>query len=163
MTTIAGIVHRDGSVWLGGDSCCTCGEQILIQSAPKVWRVGAFVVGACGSVPFEETLRRWRPPKSGWQTSIRKWIASVPSDEDDEVTSALVGYAGALWVLERTGYSWQTQNTFAVAGTGGDVALGVLWAVRGAPRARLLRALGASAALTPGTRPPFVVVHNDPR
>src|SRR5579875_613581 len=58
MTAIAGFVHHDKSVWIGGDSAATIGgSQRQIRSDPKVFQRGDYVFGVAGSFRVMQLVR----------------------------------------------------------------------------------------------------------
>lgn len=170
MTCIAGIVER-GHVMLAGDSALTLGddEQWCSRDA-KVWRIGEWVVGACGGGGYCDMMRHaLKLPavgRRGFDARLRIALplavraaadrAKLPAGE---MARALVGLRGRLYMLDSELGIHRPRMPWYAIGSGGMVAMGALYAAReGGARERLLGAMRAAAALCQGVAPPFRTV-----
>lgn len=182
MTCIVGIEHATG-VFIGGDSALSSwAVETLAQ--PKVFRVGKFVIGACGSARVLGLLQHAflppKPPKDPAKLDRFMHLEFVPAlracmaehgaeKKENEITTLdgaafLVGVRGRLFQVESDYQVNSRAYGYCAVGSGYQVALGALHATHpgnsgasvDAPD-RLLLALTAAAEHNPYVRPPFTI------
>jgi hypothetical protein len=167
MTCIVGITSQ-GRTWIGADSCVSDDSERQSTRTPKLWRAGGYLIGAAGNGAWFAILRRVKWPAvaspgyitSGFVgdlvTAAGELGISMPAEEDSPGDgSALIGGAGRLWYVDSqlcTDEHWES-----ACGSGGLGARCVLQVRRGPPKARIMAALRAVAAVRWDVAPPFVV------
>lgn len=162
---------------MGGDSAAT--DTYLdqtIRAEPKVFRVGSFVYGVSGSVRLSQLLRfAFKPSvqvgKDDHGYLVTQWVdelRQVLKDKGHAMKhweteaiggSFLVGYRGGLYEVHSDYQVGRPKAGFAAVGSGGQVALGALFASTDKPpKERIRTALQAAARFNAGVRPPFVIL-----
>jgi ATP-dependent protease HslVU (ClpYQ) peptidase subunit len=183
VTCIAGIEH-DGKVWIGGDSAGSNGHSLTIRADEKVWSDRGFAFGFTSSFRMGQLLRykltlaleRHEVPTDdaaaeikfmstafidGVRTILKEGGYAKVVNGVESGGTFLVGWRGKLYQVEDDFQVGRASQGFDAVGSGGDCAVGALYALRDAkqtPEAKLLTALGAAEALTPYVRGPFKVV-----
>jgi ATP-dependent protease HslVU (ClpYQ) peptidase subunit len=178
MTAVVGIVH-DNAVWIGGDSAVTDSEDtsLVVCSNPKVFRVGSLVLGVAGARRASRILQYgWTPPKHTRGVRLDRYVAVVVADairralldhghseklnnQERATFAALIGYRGHLFGMDEEFSVDESAHGFDAVGSGGRVALGVLYATTGqAPRRRIVAALRASEQFDAAVRGPFTIL-----
>ena len=165
MTAIVAVQDRDRVV-MGGDSAITDdgGGQIVIRD-PKVFRLGGYLVGVAGGVAWGDELIWLTWPADPCDLWVRREMiaahraacraSGVSYDDSDSDGEAVIAGGGHLWVYH-SGAVTRPADDYAVAGMGGIVAQGALWASRDyPPRVRARMALEAAARYCSSVRPPF--------
>jgi len=170
VTAIVGLVDR-GAVWLGGDSGCFSGWNRDTLPEGKLFRLGPCIIGLSGYAKDSQVIQYFvEPPKlegdlktwvitkfaplvrKAWKehgcTTVKDGVESAQSDFLLGVRDKLFRISGNLYVGDR-------DDPYQAIGCGQDFALGVLHASRGAPQARLQRALEAATYFSSGVYPPF--------
>jgi ATP-dependent protease HslVU (ClpYQ) peptidase subunit len=177
VTVIAGVVDG-GRVWMGGDSAFSnmATHEIIACSNQKVFKVGAFLVGVCGSARVADVLRySFTAPKHARRLEVGRYMRTVfldaareafrrsglyQKDEPEKIDAqVLLGYRGRLFVLEEDLHIHEAIDDFAAIGSGGQVASGAMAVTRSAaPRKRILSAMQAAERYTASVRRPFYVL-----
>lgn len=148
MTCIAALEH-EGRVHLAGDSAADYGGTVVRLAEPKVARRGEFALGFSGSGRVAGLVRNTfdpPPPPEGadfiaymageFADALYELVKARSAFEVDKETqrnclggSLLVGARGQIFVVdEHFGCSPVEGGYFAI-GSGGDFALGVLYAL----------------------------------
>jgi hypothetical protein len=181
LTCIAALVAR-GRVWMGGDAAVNIESEDLVlrQAAPKVFRLGPLLVGACGACSYEDAWRRAKPrPRptdpAKWDEWItgevfeavkRTYLATGAASSEADESAALLGLGARLYYADGLTVPWRMLDRYATQGSSGAHATGVLRAIGGArmkalklsPRDVILEALGCAALHSDGVREPFTVL-----
>jgi len=173
MTCIAGVVHK-GTVYIGGDSAGVSGWDMSIISAPKVFRVGEFLIGYTSAFRMGQLLQYQLSVKERDGESDRAYMITVFAEavrdllknygyatvENNTETGGifLVGYRGHLYMIESDFSVLERADGFDAVGGGDTYALGAL-AVNGdrPPRERVEEALATSARFCTSVSAPFHV------
>ncbi len=176
MTAIAGFVHDDGKVWIGGDSAGIGGWDLTIRSDPKVFRNGDFLFGFTSSFRMGQLLRyKFQPPErydqevfsfmvTSFVDSVRDCLKSGGSAKKElEVESAgtfLVGYSGRLFTIDSDYQVGESADRYDACGSGVQVVRGALFASRVGigPEDRMNLVLAAAERHCAGVRGPFTVM-----
>lgn len=178
MTCIVG-VETDKGVIIGADSAGTSGYAQAIRADEKVWRSGEFVYGFTSSFRMGQLLRYKlslpRLPNPGvsqgerdrWMTTefidaVRKTLkdggyAKVENGVE-EGGCFLVGWRGTLYHVASDFQVGRPACREDAVGSGGDLAMGALFAAKGEPRSRVKRALEAASLYNAAVAPPFKVI-----
>ncbi len=153
MTIIAGLVDRDGEVWMGADSRTTYGwNSVATKGVPKIFFKGDdYLIGGCGAVraiqcmKYEVNLPELRPSVKTHE-DVEKFIATeiIPAIRNKfgqvgliKVTEGIVslhhtmfllGIKGQLWMLFEDLSFLRATRDIAAIGSGERLALGVLYA-----------------------------------
>jgi hypothetical protein len=176
MSCVVGIVY-EGNVYLGSDSAGTSDScQLLIYAEPKVFRIGAFVLGCAGSFRIAQILRYLFTPPPLEGDLMRYMVASfVPALKEclkaDEPKSEdllcgsrlLVGVQGRLFCIYMDFHVEETIDEYNAIGSADDVAYGALYGTQHLwdnPIARLRIALEAAQKYYTSVREPFVYVNS---
>lgn len=180
MTAIVGIAEK-GRVWLGGDSAASYVGTILTKADGKVSRLGEFVVGACGNGITLTILRySFRPPKiegdldrymsakfvCGLRDCLKKHDALGENSEEGMSSfgdggAILVGVRGCLYWIDNVFSVARLIEPYCAIGSGGDLALGALHALKDSKLSaeeKIDIALGAAARFNDSVAPPFTIV-----
>jgi len=173
MTCIVGIETSRG-VMLGGDSMG--GESIywtaMTSAEPKVFRLGAYVLGFTSSFRMGDLLRYHadlpEPPVRGslhrhMVIDVVPVLRSVLKDHGFATTKEgaevggdfLIGVRGALFHVQSNYAVQRATFGYDAAGCGAQSALGALSCARGTPRARLRAGLVAAERHNLGVRGPW--------
>lgn len=174
MTCLVAIA-QGGHVHMGADSMVSCGGLIFRAKQPKIFRNGPFLLAGCGYARFNQVLRHVRLPKppkgrmllrfmeidftQGMRQAFKEVGFLKTDDGIDEVPNslALVGVHGRLFSVDGDLTTIEYADNEYASGSGGEVALGVLWATRGMlPRTRIKMALEAASHHCQGVGPPFI-------
>lgn len=177
MTCIAGIVDKaSGTVYIGGDSAGSNYSTIMTFETPKVFRVGDLLFGCCGSFRMLQLLQHVFVPNehpedmSVDEYMVFDFIENIRSlfgaggfkrriNEEDYGGYFLVGYRGHLYSVASDFQIIEPADGLYATGSGGEIALGTLWALKNTgPEKRITRALEAAAHLTPFVRGPFTIL-----
>lgn len=162
---------------MGADSATTWEDdtaRLQVTSNPKVFRVGAFLVGSSGSGRTQRILRHgWTPPprrKAGLEQyvstsvvdSIRRalidgGVAEKKDNVEDSAGDVLLGYRGHLFRVDSDYAVDEARLPYDAVGCGAAVALGAMYATKAPPKQRILTALRAAQEFNWGVRGPFVV------
>jgi hypothetical protein len=174
MTAVAGIA-QGGRVWIGADSAGTGGYAQTIRADGKVFRNGPFVMGFTSSFRMGQLLRHsFSPPRRHPDDPLEKYMVGpfidavrdcfkdggfAEEDRKAEVGGTfLVGVSGRLFRIESDYQVGEAVSGFDAVGSGHDLARGSLFTSDGKPKARILTALEAAAAMNAGVRGPFIIV-----
>lgn len=176
MTAIAGFVHDDGSVWIGGDSAGVAGLDLTVRADAKVFRNGEFLFGFTSSFRMGQLLRySFVPPAleekqdisafmvTTFVDSVRTCLKAGGFAEKDKETERggefLVGFRGRLFAVEPDYQVAEPMSRYTACGCGAQVVNGALFATKGmlmdAP-VRMRIVLKAAEEHSAGVRGPFV-------
>lgn len=183
MTCIAGIEH-DGKVWIGGDSAGSDGYSLTVRADEKVWADKGFAFGFTSSFRMGQLLRykltlaleRHEVPADdaaaeikfmstafidGVRTVLKEGGYAKLKDGAERGGTFVVGWRGKLYMVHDDFQVGRAAQGFYAVGSGGEIATGALFALRGqkvSPEAKVTTALEAAQELTPYVRGPFKVV-----
>lgn len=175
MTCIVGVEHK-GRVWLGGDSAASDTYTINTRAEPKVWISGEFAFGFCDSFRFGALLRYSFKPAPVQHPIEKYWVTKfIPElrkvfkedvdlrpEEDGKYPSIefLIGLRGKLYCFHPDYQIARARDGFQAIGSGGEVAMGALYATKNLlqPRERLICSLTAAERYTTFVRAPFTIV-----
>ena len=177
MTAVAAVVQR-GRIWVGADSAGSSFGSLTIRADEKVFQVGEYLYGICGSFRLRDLLRySFDPPKrvgrdldrfmaTTYINALRHSLSDggfLKKEHNVEEIDAsfIVGIRGSLYTVESDLQVGRVRDDYCAVGSGADVCLGALAAGRSAkPRERVLTALRASEHHITSVRGPFVVISN---
>jgi ATP-dependent protease HslVU (ClpYQ) peptidase subunit len=176
MTCIVGIA-QSGKVWMGGDSLGVRNGTKLTMNGGKVARVGEFVLGACGYQRHVSLSRHvFDPPPlvadadldvymakefaEGWRSCLRdNGMLGVEDGVEYFDGMLLVGARGALYEIDSNFGVCRPSEGYSAIGSGDNIALGALYAAKGAPPEKRIRlALEAAERWDSGVRGPFQII-----
>jgi ATP-dependent protease HslVU (ClpYQ) peptidase subunit len=146
MTCIAGIEH-DGAVWMAADSAALDGGYgLTLMDTKKVFITGEILFGVSGSMRVANLLQygleipKQAPDVDDMTYLVCTVVESIRSrlkqggvgktDESQDVFGPgdiLLGYNGKLYLLDTDYQIIRDNRGYAAIGSGGDVALGILW------------------------------------
>jgi len=175
MTCIVGLVSK-GKVYMGGDSAGASGWLVRAVQSPKVFKVGAFIIGYTTSFRMGEILQYHldvEPQKEEqadheymvchFAEAVRKALkehgfAKVENNVE-EGGDFLVGYRGHLYSVNDDFQMTEHVENYDACGCGQEFALGAIKALEDwAPEERIRRALEIAAYFSGGVLPPFHIV-----
>jgi ATP-dependent protease HslVU (ClpYQ) peptidase subunit len=174
LTAIAGFIHTDGRVWIGGDSAGSCGPDLTLRADPKIFRNGDFLFGFTSSFRMGQVLRyKFQPPERHDQEIFSYMVTTFVdavraclkeagmASKDKEVESGgtfLIGYQGRLFLIDGDYQVEEPLDGYDACGSGHALARGALFATHGMePAARITVALQAAERHNCMVRGPFVV------
>lgn len=172
MTCIIGLETKDGVI-LGADSRCTAGHEFgaLRSDSGKLVRISNHLVACSGVARLTDVVRHHlRLPRyedgsvhkhavTVIVPALRKTLADhLPERDKDMHMRLVVGVGGQVLEIDALFHVEHVDRGYAAAGSGGEVALGAIYASKHLPpRKRVRLALEAASAHLTGVGPPFVI------
>jgi ATP-dependent protease HslVU (ClpYQ) peptidase subunit len=174
MTCIVGIAANK-KVYIGGDSIASNGYSKGITALPKVFRVGAFLIGYTDSfrmgqiLQYHLDIRQQQNEEDdlrylvvGFIEAVRKSLKefgyTTVNNNNEHGGTFLVGYRGRLYEVNGDFQINPDVNQFAAIGAGCQYALGALKASEHLkPRKRIEKALTVASELSAYVIPPFLI------
>lgn len=147
MTCIAAIKHPDGAIHLAADREQTQGWIKVNLGEPKIFKREKFVYGVCGYSRIADIMRRVfnEPPRLADQDTLRYisgvWVNAwrqclqecgvkhITENEDRQNSSILMVYEGRMFAVS-SNFSVTECLDYLAMGSGGDVAMGALYAAK---------------------------------
>lgn len=174
MTCIVGLEH-DGGVTIGGDSAAAADDLVDVVTAPKVFRVGEYLIGYCESFRMGQLLAyRLRVPEQKYADDLehlstvfvdrvrevlhKGGVAKSTESEETNVGSFLLGYRGHLYSVESDYAVLRSVRGYQAVGCGADLAIGSIASTTGPAEKRVRFALGIAATHSGPVLPPFTVL-----
>lgn len=179
MTAIVGLEY-DGGVVIGGDAAITWPYHLRVESVePKVWQVGEWVLGTCGSCRIGDLLRHALTPPhppiddADIDKFLRTQFADAVRDvlvdsgtvysknalEEMSESDFLFGLRGKLYSMQADFSIIRSAGGYFATGCGMDLAMGAMHATAGLkPTTRIKRALEAAAAHNAAVMAPFTII-----
>jgi hypothetical protein len=183
MTCIVAIA-QNGVVYMGSDHAASDDKTgwILARKEPKCFKVGQYAVAFTDSFRMGQILQyMWTPPKytptktnSGLDKFMRtKFIDSVKqafkdngygsigsASEEDTGGIFIVGIEGRIFTIDEDFHVGENVVNYMAEGSGGQIALGALYATKNQknPKLRLKAALEAAAEYNMAVSAPFTYI-----
>ena len=168
MTAIVGLIGKDKTIYIGGDSACVAGLSITVRKDPKVFINGPFIMGFTSSFRMGHLLHHsFKPPKQSKKISDIKYMntkfinAIKKCFEDGGYNSGgkfLVGYNGKLYKIDNDFQVGIPMAKFDACGCGEDLCLGSMYSTSElSPNKRIKMALKAAQQFSGGVRKPFII------
>ena len=183
MTCIVALIHEN-KVLLGGDCAASDDKSGLIfqRTDPKVFKVGQFGIGFVDSFRMGQILQyNWTPPvykpTAGYRNLDKfmrtKFVDSVkqafkdngygsigsPSEEDTGGIF-IVGLEGRIFTIDEDFHVGENVVNYMAEGSGGQIALGALYATKNQknPKLRLKLALEAASEFNMAVSAPYTYI-----
>jgi hypothetical protein len=179
MTCIVGLRYRS-TIYLGGDAAAIGEWDIDTRPDPKVFQVGPFLVGFCGSFRMGQLLQYHMPAGAaardvgGIEAVVTRFVPSIrqlfvdhgfshkPDDGEEQGGTFLVAYGGELYTIYDDFQVARSSLPFTAIGAGDAYALGSLHATAhvGGISAleRITLALDAATRFCAAVRPPYTIL-----
>lgn len=178
MTCIAGLVDKDGGVWIGADSAGVNGYlDLSVRKDPKVFRNSDFLIGGTSSFRMLQLLHYAFVPPAYYperDTDLDKFMVisvvdafraclknggyATSNQGQESGGQFLVGFQGHLYTIDADYQVGEALCGYDAVGCGGDYANGVFHATPDLPpRERIEAALKAAEAHNAGVRGPFTI------
>lgn len=176
MTCIVGLEHPDG-VTIGGDSAAAVDDSVDVVEAPKVFKVGEYLIGYCESFRMGQLLAyRLRVPEQKCADDLehlatvfvdrvrevlhKGGVAKTTESEEGNVGALLVGYRGRLYSVETDYAVLRSARGYQAIGCGADFAIGSIGSTAGPAEKRVRLALTMAATHSGPVLPPFTILTN---
>lgn len=183
MTCIVAIA-QNGTVYMGSDHAASDDKTgwIISRKEPKCFKVGQYAVAFTDSFRMGQILQySWTPPKytptktnSGLDKFMRtKFIDSVKvafkdngygsigsSSDEDTGGIFIVGLEGRIFTIDEDFHVGENVVNYMAEGSGGQIALGALYATKNQknPRLRLKAALEAATEFNMSVAAPYTYI-----
>jgi len=182
MTCIVAIA-QNGTVYMGSDHAASDDKTgwILSRKEPKCFKVGQYAVAFTDSFRMGQILQySWTPPKytptktnSGLDKFMRtKFVDSVKAafkdhgfgsiggSDEDTGGIFIVGLEGRIFTIDEDFHVGENVVNYMAEGSGGQIALGALYATKNQknPKLRLKAALEAASEFNMAVAPPFTYI-----
>lgn len=183
MTCIVAIA-QNGIVYMGSDHAASDDKTgwILSRKEPKCFKVGQYGIAFTDSFRMGQILQySWTPPKytptktnSGLDKFMRtKFIDSVKvafkdngygsigsSSDEDTGGIFIVGIEGRIFTIDEDFHVGENVVNYMAEGSGGQIALGALYATKNQknPRLRLKAALEAATEFNMSVAAPYTYI-----
>lgn len=183
MTCIVAIA-QNGIVYMGSDHAASDDKTgwILSRKEPKCFKVGQYGIAFTDSFRMGQILQySWTPPKytptktnSGLDKFMRtKFIDSVKqafkeggygsigsSSDEDTGGIFIVGVEGRIFTIDEDFHVGENVVNYMAEGSGGQIALGALYATKNQknPRLRLKAALEAASEFNMSVAAPYTYI-----
>jgi hypothetical protein len=182
MTCIVAIA-QNGTVYMGSDHAASDDKTgwILSRKEPKCFKVGQYAVAFTDSFRMGQILQySWTPPKytptktnSGLDKFMRtKFVDSVKTafkdhgfgsiggSDEDTGGIFIVGLEGRIFTIDEDFHVGENVVNYMAEGSGGQIALGALYATKNQknPKLRLKLALEAASEFNMAVAPPFTYI-----
>ena len=182
MTCIVAIA-QNGTVYMGSDHAASDDKTgwILSRKEPKCFKVGQYAVAFTDSFRMGQILQyNWTPPKyaptktnSGLDKFMRtKFVDSVKvafkdhgfgsigGSDEDTGGIFIVGLEGRIFTIDEDFHVGENIVNYMAEGSGGQIALGALYATKNQknPKLRLKLALEAASEFNMAVAPPFTYI-----
>lgn len=179
MTCIIGLVH-EGKVYIGGDRAAVDGWKKNTSAHSKVFRVGEFIIGTCGSHRMAQIIEyEFKPTvQAEGEADLHYLVVTVASElrtllssrgiigknddnEDEFEGGCLVGYKGNLYRLSSNFQIAHFERHFDGIGSGSPFALGAMQVMETNnydPATKVRIALETSGILCCDVAPPYDVL-----
>jgi ATP-dependent protease HslVU (ClpYQ) peptidase subunit len=184
MTCIIGLVHED-TIYMGGDSALTDTDNMTqrVMADQKVFVKDSMIIGCCSSLRVMQLLEHslQLPDQGSRQSDIEYLVldfmdavrtvlkdkGSLKKENELETHDAqfLIGYNGVIYTVEEDYQMYQCTESWAAVGSGSDLALGAMYALRNVsmtPEEKIRVALEAAASYNATVRAPFYVLKLEP-
>lgn len=183
MTCIVAIT-QNGIVYMGSDHAASDDKTgwIISRKEPKCFKVGQYAIAFTDSFRMGQILQySWTPPKytptktnSGLDKFMRtKFIDSVKaafkengygsigsSSEEDTGGIFIVGLEGRIFTIDEDFHVGENVVNYMAEGSGGQIALGALYATKNQknPRLRIKAALEAATEFNMSVAGPYTYI-----
>ena len=183
MTCIVAIA-QNGVVYMGADHAASDEKTgwILARKEPKCFKVGQYGIAFTDSFRMGQILQySWTPPKytptktnSGLDKFMRtKFIDSVKdafrvngfgsvsqAGAEDEGGIFIVGVEGRIFTVDEDFHVGENIVNYMAEGSGGQIALGALYATKNQknPKLRIKAALEAASEFNMAVSPPYTYI-----
>lgn len=182
MTCIVAIA-QNGTVYMGSDHAASDDKTgwILSRKEPKCFKVGQYAIAFTDSFRMGQILQySWTPPKytptktnSGLDKFMRtKFVDSVKAafkdhgfgsiggSDEDTGGIFIVGLEGRIFTIDEDFHVGENVVNYMAEGSGGQIALGALYATKNQknPKLRLKLALEAASEFNMAVAPPFTYI-----
>lgn len=174
MTCIVGLAYG-GKVYMGGDSAATDGWVVRPVQTPKVFEVGAFIIGYTTSFRMGEILQyhlevQLQREESDHEYMVCQFAEAVRiilkahgfakvENNVEQGGTFLVGYHGHLYSVDDDFQMTEMVDGYDACGCGREFALGAMKALEErAPEERIKKALEIAAYFSGAVMPPFYVL-----
>lgn len=171
MTCIAAIVEN-GIGYMAGERAASNGSTIMPISTPKVWKVNGYLMGYYGSFSLEKLKYNFNPhplDNNDVETFMNsQFIEDLHNAYDtlninrSEDTELLIVAGGKIFVHNAEDMSMVMYDTnFMAQGSGGEYAMGALYASELPARERLDMAMYAATKFSPGCIGPIDIISTE--
>jgi ATP-dependent protease HslVU (ClpYQ) peptidase subunit len=183
MTCIVAIA-QNGTVYMGADHAASDDKTgwILSRKEPKCFKVGQYAIAFTDSFRMGQILQySWTPPKytptktnSGLDKFMRtKFIDSVKvafkdggygsigsSSDEDTGGIFIVGLEGRIFTIDEDFHVGENMVNYMAEGSGGQIALGALYATKNQknPKLRIKAALEAATEFNMSVAGPYTYI-----
>ncbi len=177
MTCIAGILDKDGVIYIGGDSAGVGGLGLHIRADEKVFVNNKMIMGFTSSFRMGQLLRyKFSPPEFFGQKDVYDYMVNdfingvrkclkdggfaKKKDEVEEGGTFIVGYKSRLFYVQDDYQIGEMRENFIAVGCGDDIALGSLYSTKNTKmksEERIELALKSAEQFSAGVRSPFVI------
>jgi ATP-dependent protease HslVU (ClpYQ) peptidase subunit len=183
MTCIVAIA-QNGTVYMGADHAASDDKTgwILSRKEPKCFKVGQYAIAFTDSFRMGQILQySWTPPKytptktnSGLDKFMRtKFIDSVKvafkdggygsigsSSDEDTGGIFIVGLEGRIFTIDEDFHVGENVVNYMAEGSGGQIALGALYATKNQknPKLRIKAALEAATEFNMSVAGPYTYI-----
>lgn len=178
MTCIVGLIDKNQTIYIGGDSAASDGASISLRKDPKVFIKKDFIYGYTSSFRMGDIIQySFKEPKINPNQSLEEYMRTNFIDElrnclaekgfarkdegEESAGTFLVGVRGRLFIVEDDFQVGEHIYSFDACGGGKDVALGSLHSTHKLnlkPEIRVNMALEAAAEFNPSVREPFTIL-----
>ena len=160
MTCIA-VLRQEDNIWMAGDRGASDEDTILPLTAPKVFKIGPYLIGYAGSMDGERIRYNFKPPVPKANTDLEKfmyteflvslrnfyeaWWVDISKDSD---FGMIICINGKIYEHNAADMSLTTyESEYLTMGSGGSIALGALYATSNQKNARRRVQLAVEAAV----------------
>ena len=179
MTCIVGLISNN-KLYMGSDSQCTNGNQILPTSREKIFTIGNLTLGTAGDVRFNNIIKYYLDVPyhhndisdmeyicTEFLGNLRSAIEGQKFSEEKDNVSSIPNYCELLVAYKNTLYAiWYDYSVvdfseYYAIGSGSDFALGSLETTKQLgidPKERIELALGAACKFNVNCALPFNIV-----
>ena len=159
MTCIA-VLKTENTIWMAGDRGASDEDTILPLTAPKVFKIGQYLIGYAGSMDGERIRHNFKPPVpktkdiekfmyTEFLVALRNfyeaWWVDVSKDSD---FGMIICVNGQMYEHNAVDMSLTTYNAdYLTMGSGSQIALGALYATSNQKNGKRRVQLAVEAAI----------------
>lgn len=177
MTVIVALIDKKKKeIYLGADSAGVEGLSLRIRKDTKIFEIGEFLIGYCGSFRMGQLLRfNFHPPKQKKEQTDFEYMCTdfidvvkekfkkggygKTKDGEDTGGRFIVIYKRQIYLIDDDFQVGQEYNNFDSYGCGSAYALGSLYSTKNLPsKERMIKALKCAEHFSAGVRRPFRII-----